>query len=211
MWDQVFLSIHIKRDIYFTSFLLILQLTLVYLAASNMENASKGSVCVIIIITSTDMNVHVSPSAYFCLSRQQGSEIELLLIKLLFKSWIPASCNRMMVLFSLYVIRVDLKKKKKRIFLAHRHLGIGNIASRSLPSFGAAPLDPCPCMFFVMAETNTVFFLIFIHSIQDNTQKLSPSVCHEMSWQMSAKLLQTSSSSKDSLQRWKSSGDKYTT
>lgn len=61
--------------IFFSIVLLIQQLTLVYRAASNMENASKGSVCVIIIITSTDMNVHVSPPVYLCLSRLQESEI----------------------------------------------------------------------------------------------------------------------------------------
>lgn len=44
-----------------------MQPTLVYRAASNMENVSKGFVCVIIIITSMDMNVHVSPLAYFFL------------------------------------------------------------------------------------------------------------------------------------------------
>jgi len=74
---KYFLACTVEHGYLFHEFLLqIPQLTPAYRVASNMENASKGSVCVIIIITSTDMNVHVSPSAYFCLSRQQGSEID---------------------------------------------------------------------------------------------------------------------------------------
>ena len=73
---KYYLAFTVAVTLFYEFLLPIPQPTLVYRAANNMESASKGSVCVIIIITSTDMNVHVSPPAYFCLFRLHGSEVK---------------------------------------------------------------------------------------------------------------------------------------